>query len=73
MVGSGCDQGELFDTIALKSEDEAEKVAEFYDYIEVQPPMNYYHLIEKEQAQSIEHIKQLIKKLVKIGEKLNKK
>ncbi len=73
IVGSGCDQGELFDTIALKSEDEAEKVAEFYDYIEVQPPMNYYHLIEKEQAQSVEHIKQLIKKLVKIGEKLNKK
>ncbi|WP_124219978.1 PolC-type DNA polymerase III [Aquisalibacillus elongatus] len=73
LVGSGCDQGELFDTIALKSEDEAEKVAEFYDYIEVQPPMNYYHLIEKEQVQSVEHIKQLIKKLVKIGEKQNKK
>ncbi|TFB23176.1 PolC-type DNA polymerase III [Filobacillus milosensis] len=73
IIGSGCNQGELFDTIALKSEDEAEKVAEFYDYIEVQPPMNYYHLIEKEQVQSVEHIKQLIKKLVKIGEKQNKK
>ncbi|GEL75840.1 PolC-type DNA polymerase III [Tenuibacillus multivorans] len=73
LVGSGCDQGELFDTIALKSEEEAEKVAEFYDYIEVQPTMNYYHLIEKEQAQSLEHIKQLIKKLVKIGDKLGKK
>ncbi|WP_027963226.1 PolC-type DNA polymerase III [Halalkalibacillus halophilus] len=72
MIGSGCDQGELFDTIALKSEEEAEKVAEFYDYIEVQPPSNYYHLIEKETAHSMEHIKQLIKKLVQIGEKLDK-
>ncbi|WP_188205842.1 PolC-type DNA polymerase III [Alkalibacillus aidingensis] len=72
IIGSGCDQGELFDTIALKSEEEAEKVAEFYDYIEVQPPMNYYHLIEKENVQSMEHIKHLIKKLVQIGEKLGK-
>ncbi|MGM8214507.1 PolC-type DNA polymerase III [Bacillaceae bacterium W0354] len=73
LIGSGCDQGELFDTIALKSEEEAERVAEFYDYIEVQPPMNYYHLIEREQVQSVEHIKQLIKKLVNIGDKLGKK
>ncbi|WP_017185268.1 PolC-type DNA polymerase III [Alkalibacillus haloalkaliphilus] len=72
LVGSACDQGELFDTIALKSEEEAEKVAEFYDYIEVQPPMNYYHLIEKENVQSLEHIKQLIKKLIEIGERLGK-
>ncbi|GAA0461549.1 PolC-type DNA polymerase III [Alkalibacillus silvisoli] len=72
LVGSGCDQGELFDTIALKSEEEAEKVAEFYDYIEVQPPMNYYHLIEKENVHSVEHIKQLIKKLVEMGDKLGK-
>ncbi|MDQ0159055.1 PolC-type DNA polymerase III [Alkalibacillus salilacus] len=70
-IGSACDQGELFDTIALKSEEEAEEVAEFYDYIEVQPPMNYYHLIEKENVQSVEHIKQLIKKLVAIGKKLD--
>ncbi|PKR78658.1 PolC-type DNA polymerase III [Halalkalibacillus sediminis] len=73
LLGSGCDQGELFDTIALKSEEDAEKVAEFYDYIEVQPPMNYYHLIEKEIVQSMQQIKQLIKKLIHIGEKLGKK
>ena len=73
LIGSGCDQGELFDTIALKSEEEAERVAEFYDFIEVQPPMNYYHLIEKEQVHSVEQIKSLIKKLVTIGEKLGKK
>ncbi len=73
IIGSGCDQGELFDTIALKSVEEAEQVAEFYDYIEIQPPMNYYHLVEREQVQSIEHIKNLIKQLVKIGEKLGKK
>lgn len=72
LVGSGCDQGELFDTVALKSKDEAEKVAEFYDFIEIQPPSNYAHLIEKEQAHSMGHIKQMLKTIVEIGEKQQK-
>ncbi|MBR7552926.1 PolC-type DNA polymerase III [Allobacillus sp. GCM10007491] len=72
LVGSGCAQGELFDTVALKSKDEAEKVAEFYDFIEIQPPSNYAHLIEKEQAHSMGHIKQMLKTIVDIGEKQEK-
>src|SRR5699024_6510557 len=38
LIGSACHQGEVFETIMQKSTEEAEKVAEFYDYIEVQPP-----------------------------------
>src|SRR5690625_1173023 len=45
LVGSACDEGEVFGTMMQKSEEEAEKVAEFYDYIEVQPPANYSHLV----------------------------
>ncbi len=41
LIGTACDQGEVFETMMQKSEDEAEKVAEFYDYIEVQPPENF--------------------------------
>src|SRR5699024_10461490 len=48
LVGSACDQGEVFETMMQKSAEEAETAAEFYDYIEVQPPANYTHLIERE-------------------------
>ncbi len=73
LVGSGCHQGELFDTVALKSREEAENVAQFYDFIEIQPPSNYAHLIEREQAHSLGHIKQMLKTIVDIGEQQNKK
>ncbi|NAZ18184.1 PHP domain-containing protein, partial [Glutamicibacter soli] len=52
LIGSACDQGEVFETIMQKSEEEAESVAEFYDYIEVQPPANYTNLIEKDLVQN---------------------
>ncbi|WP_173916476.1 PolC-type DNA polymerase III [Halobacillus sp. Marseille-Q1614] len=72
LVGSGCDKGELFETAMQKSEEEAEKVAEFYDFIEVQPPGNYYHLLEKDLVQSEAQIYDILKKVVSIGKKTHK-
>src|SRR5699024_1488438 len=51
LVGSACDQGEVFETLMQKSAEDAEDLAEFYDYLEVQPPENYAHLVEKELVQ----------------------
>ncbi|AIF43728.1 PolC-type DNA polymerase III [Virgibacillus sp. SK37] len=73
LVGSGCDKGEVFETMMQKSAEEAEKVAEFYDYIEVQPPANYSHLIEKDLVQNEAQILDIINKLIKLGERMNKK
>nr|WP_219914556.1 PolC-type DNA polymerase III [Thalassobacillus sp. CUG 92003] len=73
LIGSGCDKGELFETMMQKSAEEAEKVAGFYDYIEIQPPGNYAHLLEKELVQSEAQIYDILKKLVQLAEKLNKK
>ncbi|HLS07828.1 PolC-type DNA polymerase III [Lentibacillus sp.] len=72
LVGSACDQGEVFETMMQKSVDEAEKAAEFYDYIEVQPPSNYAHLIEKELVQNEAQILDIISKLTEMGDRLNK-
>src|SRR5699024_8398414 len=55
-----------------KSTDEAEKAVEFYDYIEVQPPANYVHLIEKELVQNEAQLLDIITKLVHLGKKMNK-
>ncbi|MBS3680014.1 PolC-type DNA polymerase III [Ornithinibacillus massiliensis] len=73
LVGTACDKGEVFETMMQTSAEEAEKVAEFYDYIEVQPPSNYTHLLEKELVQNEAQILDIIKKLVALGERMNKK
>ncbi|WP_164215489.1 PolC-type DNA polymerase III [Virgibacillus sp. YIM 98842] len=72
LVGSACDQGEVFETMMQKSAEEAENTAQFYDYIEVQPPANYAHLIEKDLVQNEAQILDIIRKLVEMGERMDK-
>ncbi|MGO4887743.1 PolC-type DNA polymerase III [Anaerobacillus sp. MEB173] len=72
IVGSGCDQGEVFEGMMQKSVDEVEEIARFYDYLEIQPPTNYYHLIEKELVRDELAIKEIIENIINLGEKLNK-
>ncbi|MDQ0299169.1 DNA polymerase-3 subunit alpha (Gram-positive type) [Salibacterium salarium] len=70
LVGSGCDKGEVFETMMQKSWDEAKSAAEFYDYLEVQPPENYAHLVEKELVRGNDAILDIIRKIVSLGEEL---
>ncbi|RWZ60455.1 PolC-type DNA polymerase III [Halobacillus fulvus] len=72
LIGSGCDKGEVFETMMQKSEEEAEKVAEFYDYIEIQPPGNYAHLVEKDLVQNEAQIYDILKKIVAMSERMGK-
>ncbi|WP_079480154.1 PolC-type DNA polymerase III [Halobacillus salinus] len=72
LIGSGCDKGEVFETMMQKSEEEAEKVADFYDYLEIQPPGNYYHLLEKDLVQNEAQIYDILKKIVAMGERMGK-
>ncbi|WP_054956111.1 PolC-type DNA polymerase III [Paenibacillus dakarensis] len=72
IVLSGCEKGEFFETVLNKTEEEAEEVAQFYDVLEVQPLTMYMHLVEKGLVGSPDEIKTAIKKVIRIGEKLNK-
>lgn len=72
LIGSGCDKGEVFETMMQKSPEEAEKVAAFYDYIEVHPKPVYAHLIERNIVRDEWTIEDIIRKLVKLGKKLGK-
>ncbi|MBU9714516.1 PolC-type DNA polymerase III [Evansella tamaricis] len=73
IVGSGCDNGEVFDAMMQKSPDEVEEVAKFYDYLEVQPPSNYQHLIEREVIRDELALKDVLKNIIDLGDKLGKK
>lgn len=72
LIGSGCSNGELFETMMNKSPEEAEQVARFYDYIEVQPKAVYAPLIERNVVRDEWTIEDIIRKLVKLGKKLDK-
>src|SRR5699024_1708161 len=72
LIGSACDQGEVFETMMQKSVEEAEQVAQFYDYIEIQPPTNYVGLVDRELVQNESQVLEIITNLVELGNRLEK-
>src|SRR5690625_7818353 len=55
-----------------KSVQEAEEVAQFYDFIEIHPPEVYIGLIERDIVQNEAQILDVLNNLTKLGERLNK-
>ena len=70
IVGSACDKGEVFERMMQKGPEEAEKAADFYDYLEVQPKEVYQHLIELELVRDEKSLEEIIGNIVKLGEKI---
>lgn len=77
ILGTACDSGEFFQAVLNNQEEEdIEKIADFYDYFEIQPLNNNFHYIYNEKFENIkseEDIKNINKKIVAYGEKYNKK
>lgn len=72
LIGSGCNQGEVFTAMMQKAPEEVEKIASFYDYLEIQPVGNYEHLLERELVKDKKHIQEILAKIVTLGKKLDK-
>lgn len=72
IIGSGCDEGEVFTAMMQKSPEDAENVARFYDYLEVQPPANYVHLVEGGLIQNEAQILDIITNIVELGKQIDK-
>ncbi len=73
IIGSACSEGELYQAILLgKSDEEIEAIAEEYDYLEIQPLENNNYLVRTEQVPDREYLKGINRKIVALGEKLNK-
>ncbi|WP_019413989.1 PolC-type DNA polymerase III [Paenisporosarcina sp. TG20] len=71
LIGSGCDKGEVFQGLMQKSPEEVEEIAKFYDYLEVHPKDVYAHLIELELVQDEWNLEDIIRKMVKLGKKVD--
>ncbi|MHC1682619.1 MAG: DNA polymerase III subunit alpha [Clostridiaceae bacterium] len=73
ILGSACSEGELFQSILLgKSDEEVEAIAKEYDYLEIQPLGNNDYLVRQGQVPNKDYLKEINKKIVRLGEKLGK-
>ncbi|MCX7711836.1 MAG: PolC-type DNA polymerase III [Clostridia bacterium] len=73
ILGSACEAGELYSAILNnKSDDEISKIVRFYDYLEIQPLRNNQFLINNGKVSGLEDLKNINRKIVKLGEKHKK-
>lgn len=73
ILGSACEAGELYQAIELgRTDEEIEAIANDYDYLEIQPTGNNQFLIRKEIVKDVEALRDINRKIVELGEKLNK-
>lgn len=73
IIGSACEAGELFRAILDgKSQEEIEKIAETYDYLEIQPIANNQFLVREGRVPDDEGLRMLNKRIVDLADKLGK-
>lgn len=84
MIGSACEAGELYQAFLTgKSEQEIARLAEFYDYFEVQPLGNNEFMLATGDPEvddkkkhvvfdSVEELKEINRKIINLGKKFDK-
>ncbi len=73
LIGSACEAGELFRAVVNRESDqEIERIANFYDFLEVQPIGNNEFMLRQGKVQSRQELIDMNKKIIELGERMNK-
>ncbi|MGI6748706.1 MAG: PolC-type DNA polymerase III [Anaerovoracaceae bacterium] len=73
IIGSACEAGEVYQGILNgKPQEEMEQIADYYDYLEIQPLANNQFLIDNGRVADVETLKEINRKIIALGKKLNK-
>ncbi|MGN0682510.1 MAG: PolC-type DNA polymerase III, partial [Oscillospiraceae bacterium] len=73
IIGSACEAGELFRAIlANRPEEDIERIAATYDYLEIQPIANNQFLVREGNVKDEEGLRDLNRRIVALADKLRK-
>lgn len=73
IVGSACEAGEIYRAVLKnESDEEIERLVNFYDYLEIQPIVNNKFLIEAGTVKNEDELRENNKKIVALGDKYGK-
>ncbi|AFK86828.1 MULTISPECIES: PolC-type DNA polymerase III [Thermoanaerobacterium] len=73
LIGSACEQGEVFrGLISNLDDDKLHEIASYYDYLEIQPLGNNEFLIDKGEVKNKEELIKINKRIYDLGKQLKK-
>ena len=70
LIGSACQNGEVFDAERTRAKQDVLDAIKFYDFVEVQPPENYVNLVNNGAVSSLDQIKVYLTDIVECAESI---
>lgn len=73
LIGTACEAGELYQALVSgKDHDELLRIAEYYDYLEVQPIGNNQFLVDKGDVKDVKQLQAFNETIIALGDELDK-